>query len=171
MPSKGQRQPRVCKTCGETDEIKFRPVNASMCKECFLAYMRPSWRIARQKYVDQYPDRILETRTAWAEYNRQYSINLRARNKIEVLTYYGPNQVLQCAWNECTVVDIDMLVLDHVKDNGAEEKRKLGGSSGRGHVFYQYLKAHGFPSGYQTLCCNHNHKKELVRNRAKEPAF
>jgi hypothetical protein len=57
-----------------------------------------------------------------------------------------------------------MLVLDHEQDNGAEE-RKAG--HGRGWSFYLFLKRNGYPSGYQTLCCNHNQKKEMVRARSR----
>ena len=129
---------------------------------------RAYWRAARQRWCERHPDQVKETRLAWTQYNRRYSIARRVKTKLDVLSHYGPNGILRCSWSGCVIDDVDMLVLDHVNDNGAEEKRKLGGSNGRGHVFYQRLKSLGFPDGYQTLCCNHNHKKEILRSRTTE---
>jgi len=83
--------------------------------------------------------------------------------KIETLTHYGPNQELKCSWPECTVVDIDMLTLDHVNDDGNLERRGSRYQGGCGT--YQQLRTRGFPPGYQTLCANHQLKKELLRRR------
>lgn len=130
---------------------------------------RRKWREARRKYCERHPDQIKETRKTWADYNRQYSLKRRAKNKFEVLSHYSPNGVLRCSWDGCLIDDVDMLVLDHIDNNGEAEKRKLGGSNGRGHLFYQRLKSLRFPDGYQTLCCNHNHKKEILRIRRTEP--
>lgn len=171
MATKGYHKPRLCRICAENDPAKFIPRYASVCRACVYIHRRESQRLASAAWRTKHPEQAEAIRKEHAEYNRQYSVRLRARNKIEVLTYYSPNQVLCCSADGCVVDDIDMLVLDHIYDNGAAEKRKLGGSNGRGHIFYAYLKSCNFPCGYQTLCCNHNHKKELVRNRAKNPQF
>lgn len=114
----------------------------------------------RKRYKQRDPER-------WKQYNREYSWRLRDEVKVEVLSHYGPSGQLCCSAKDCHISDVDMLVLDHVLDNGAEEKRALGGGSGgRGWNFYRLLKRLGFPEGYQTLCCNHNHKKEILRSRA-----
>jgi hypothetical protein len=89
----------------------------------------------------------------------------RVRVKIEVLSHYGPAGKLQCAWPDCTVTDIDMLSLDHVLDDGAQE-RKNGHRGGGGIATYQRVRKAEFPDGYQTLCHNHQWKKELMRRRA-----
>jgi hypothetical protein len=90
----------------------------------------------------------------------------RTSIKTKVLTHYGPQEKLQCSWDGCEIVDIDMLVLDHVDDNGAQERRGAP-NSGKGHELYRKLRNENYPPGYQTLCCNHNHKKELLRVRHK----
>ncbi len=167
MSAKGYRKPRICRVCGEQDPTKFVPELASLCHTCMYDHRKEAQRVASAEWRERNPEKVETIRKEWAEYMRQYGIDLRTRNKIAVLSHYGPNRVLQCSWDGCEISDIDMLVLDHIDDNGAEEKRKLGGSSGRGHIFYAYLKKKKFPEGYQTLCCNHNHKKELLRNRAQ----
>jgi hypothetical protein len=81
--------------------------------------------------------------------------------KNEVLTYYGPNHVLQCTF--CDVIDIDMLTLDHVNNDGCADRR--GKPYFAGIQFYRKLRQEGFPPGYQTLCANHQLKKEILRRR------
>lgn len=86
------------------------------------------------------------------------------RVKVETLTYYGPAKQLKCSWLECEVIDLDMLTLDHINNDGNIE-RKAWCSQG-GVTTYSRLRKNGFPSGYQTLCANHQMKKDLVRRRA-----
>ena len=113
----------------------------------------------RARYKRRDPER-------WKRYNREYSWRLRDELKLEVLIHYGPSSQLCCSAKDCHIGDVDMLVLDHVNDNGAAQKKELGGGSkGRGWNFYRLLKRLGFPEGYQTLCCNHNQKKEILRSR------
>ena len=85
--------------------------------------------------------------------------------KVEVLTHYGKNCQLQCCWRGCTVRDSDALTLDHIKDNG-NKNRCPGGRRRGGASMYQWIKSHGFPSGYATLCGGHQNCKELRRRRS-----
>ena len=87
----------------------------------------------------------------------------RSNNKLKtvVLTYYGKRGMLQCCWPACNVIDIDMLTLDHINDEGYKDKRKHG----RGITFYKKIKVKRFPVGFQTLCANHQLKKEILRRR------
>jgi hypothetical protein len=109
-----------------------------------------------RKYAKTHPD--------WAAHHGRSAGNYRAQVKIEVLAHYGPDGKLQCAWPECSVTDVDMLSLDHVNNDGAAE-RKNGSRGGGGSVTYQRVRKAGFPVGYQTLCHNHQWKKELMRRR------
>lgn len=88
----------------------------------------------------------------------------RASRKAFIFTYYGPNGVMKCSWEGCEVTDPDMLVLDHINNNGAEHRRNEG-KNAIGFSLYARLIKSGFPPGYQTLCCNHNTKKETIRAR------
>ena len=81
--------------------------------------------------------------------------------KSGVLTHYGKNGELKCCWSGCEESDLDCLTLDHVHDNGAAEKR--AGRSGT--TLLRHLVRESFPIGYQTLCWNHQWKKELQRRR------
>lgn len=119
-------------------------------------------------YLQKNKERISRQKRAYRETHKEelkayFRVNGRKGRieiKIEVLSHYGPNRKLQCAWENCEVVDMDMLTLDHVNDNGALERKILrrGGAN-----FYRSLKKKNYPSGYQTLCANHQLKKELVR--------
>lgn len=96
--------------------------------------------------------------------NRSRSQN-RLESKVEVLSHYGPNGTLSCCWEHCEVTDPDMLSLDH-KDNTGNVDRKQGGNFSGGVSFYRKLKRSGYPEGFQTLCHNHQWKKEILRRRA-----
>ena len=165
MPIKGQKQPRLCRVCRETDELKFPPRSASLCKKCVTERYRETSRLASVKWRAAHPDKVKAIRETNITYNREYGWQLRDNLRFEVLSHYSPAEVLGCSWIDCDIHDVDMLVLDHIADDGAQQRRKLGGSAGRGWNFYRRLKKNGFPVGYQTLCCNHNHKKELTRAR------
>jgi hypothetical protein len=86
-----------------------------------------------------------------------------AQIKKECLTHYGPDGVLQCSSLGCEVNDLDMLTLDHVNNDGAEDRNN--GRNCTGVRLYWVLKSEGYPTGFSTLCCNHQSKKELVRRR------
>ena len=80
--------------------------------------------------------------------------------KLLVLEHYS-NGIPYC--KHCGQTDIDVLCLDHVNNDGAEQRRKFGGWSGTG--FYRWLTRNNFPLGYQVLCANCNLKKEIERRR------
>jgi hypothetical protein len=95
--------------------------------------------------------------------SRELEVLWRDKIKLEVLTYYSDYVELKCSVKGCEISDIDMLTIDHINDNGAEERRN--NTSRRGARMYKYLKDQGYPDGYQTLCMNHNLKKEVQRGR------
>ena len=111
---------------------------------------------------------------AWANHRKYYKDNyekcreeghLRADAlKIEVLTHYGPLGILGCCGEGCTVADVDMLSLDHVNNDGAEHRRAIGKNK-TGEKMYRLVKNSGFPTGFQTLCMNHQTKKKLENAR------
>ena len=94
---------------------------------------------------------------------REQGVQYRTEVKIQTLSHYGPHGKLQCGWPGCDVTDIDMLSLDHIHNNGSKE-RVLHGS---GAAFYGHLRKLGYPQGYQTLCHNHQWKKQILLLREK----
>jgi hypothetical protein len=96
-----------------------------------------------------------------AEYRERNREKLQERSrqarrafKAEALERYGT----QCT--ECGFSDIRALQIDHINNNGAEERKALGGQHFSGWQFYRWLKKQGWPSGYQTLCANCNNIKQ-----------
>lgn len=79
--------------------------------------------------------------------------------RISVLSHYSGG-VPRCA--ACGETDIDVLVLDHINDDGAQHRRDIGGT--RGNLYKALIKV-GLPGGLAVLCANHNHKKEMERRR------
>jgi hypothetical protein len=84
--------------------------------------------------------------------------------KCEVLTKYGLNGALQCCWPECCVVDVDMLTLDHINNDGFLQKNAYGTKVG-GASLYVWAKQNGYPKTLQTMCWNHQWKKRLSVSR------
>ena len=95
-----------------------------------------------------------------AAVRKNWRRNHLAEWKLAALTYYGPDGQLRCSWPQCIVDDVDMLALDHIQNDGAKNRAKRGGWE-----FYYRLIRLGFPDGLQTLCHNHNWKKEIMRRR------
>lgn len=120
---------------------------------------------AQDKWRKAHPEVHAGYSAAWRKVNPLWAREYNLQSKIDCLSHYGLNGGLQCAWPGCDVVDIDVLTLDHKKDNGAEERRSAGNCRG-GVQFYQQLRKRNWPVGYQTLCCNHQMKKELMRRRS-----
>lgn len=89
--------------------------------------------------------------------NKGNSSKANKERKRLVLTHYGPNGHLGCCWTECQVVDIDMLSLDHINGGGTEHRKKAVGG------VYRDVVRRDFPTGFQTLCYNHQMKKEIQR--------
>lgn len=123
---------------------------------------REHWRRHSAKWRKNHPGKVKEIRKSNMSSNRAYQQKRRDTLRIEVLTHYGPAHQLCCSWADCHISDPDMLVLDHIANDGAKQRKVLGL---RGWNFYAYLKRLMFPAGFQTLCCNHNHKKELICRR------
>ena len=92
---------------------------------------------------------------------RQYQRDRKFQFKLTVLDHYGK----MCA--ECGFSDLRALQIDHVNDNGAEERKALGGQKFSGWKFYEWLIKQGLPDGYQTLCANCNNIKQWERNRTE----
>ncbi len=120
-------------------------------------------------------DRYLKDKEGRAISNKQYYENnklrlvrsardKRERQKLICLSHYSGGNVPVCSHKFCNIMDVDMLTIDHIDDNGRKHRSTLSGN-GTGEIIYRWLIKNGFPSGYQVLCWNHNVKKEYERRR------
>lgn len=96
-------------------------------------------------------------RTAYREKHRvkrlaAHKIAHQALKRLVFKTYGGPS--CKC----CGEVIFEFLSLDHVHNDGPEHRHSIGFPKGGGNM-YAYLKARGFPPGFQVLCMNCNFAK------------
>lgn len=107
---------------------------------------------------------LAQTKITKAKWRRKHRDNLKScwvqymeKLRLETFTHYGGNP-LKCACKGCNVTELAFLSLDHINNDGAEERRKL--KSKGGYHFYAWLRKHNYPEGYQVLCYNCNIAKE-----------
>ena len=118
--------------------------------------------LSRRKSRVQIPSRgpKLVYQARWRSHNRQKlrdaSRARRQRFKNEALARYGK----ACG---CGFSDSRALQIDHIAENGAAERKNLGGQNFSGWRFYEWLKKRGWPDGYQTMCANCNLIKYFSR--------
>ena len=98
----------------------------------------------------------------WRILNPGKTEAFNAQRKIRVLSRYGKGGLPVCCWEGCTVCDPDMLSIDHILNDGAEDRD----TRGTGNTLYLNLEKEGFPEGFQTLCHNHQWKKEILRRKS-----
>jgi len=133
-------------------------------------YMR-AWRSQHKEQIrtaqrKRYHENKEKHHAYWQTYKKKHRTRAHFRNlelKLEVLTHYGKNGRLQCSWPDCEVVDPDMLTLDHTNNDGEEHRKEI--KSRGGQSTYRWIIKNGFPEDFQTLCWNHQAKKELMRRR------
>ena len=136
-----------CKQCAKVKQQKYYYGN----KEKVIAYQKEYGLKNRDKlssYMKEYRNKNLDR---LKEYDRQRIADL----KKDVLGHYGG----KCAC--CGEENIAFLSLDHIKGDGAEERRRISGSRTLGGwTIYRLIKEWGYPEGrYQVLCMNCNFAK------------
>jgi hypothetical protein len=102
------------------------------------------WR--NRKLAKGSPEEVAAIRKAESERTQRAQAVCRA----QVFEAYGG---YKC--NCCGETEPLFLSIDHIDNNGAEE-RKSGQYAGSGYSFYRWLRKSGFPPGYQVLCMNCN---------------
>jgi hypothetical protein len=97
----------------------------------------------------------------YRERQRKYAIERNRRIRYEVLSHYSGEQP-KCLI--CGFSDIRALVIDHIYDDGAEERRLLGTGDKKNctsTMFYLSIIKRNFPNRYQVLCHNCNIIKKV----------
>ena len=106
------------------------------------------------------------------EYARKYHRNNKEKERLQkqkvrfkVLSHYS-NGVPKCKC--CGETHLEFLTIDHIHNNGAEERKTIG--SGQG--FYYWIIKNNYPEGLQILCYNCNcakgHYGECPHQRESE---
>ncbi len=151
--NKGPGDKETCYTCGK-DFIKASSVQ-KFCVPCGDEREREQKRNSSANRRKKYPEEM-------KKYHREWQRENNIEVKTEVLTHYGKEGGLICCWKDCQITDIDMLSLDHINNDGKKDRDNglRGGVEG-----YKRIIRENFPKGFQTLCFNHQFKKEFLRKR------
>lgn len=93
---------------------------------------------------------VYNWRKANPEKYREHNARYRMKLKVDVLTHYaGGTPQCFCCGEEV----IHFLGLDHMDNDGVEERKVTGG----GHAAYRWLKSNGYPKrNYKVACQNCN---------------
>lgn len=159
----------MCSACSERRKRnKFKHIDAGNCRECSKK---------RERLEVTFCNSCLNRSSAFKKIRRNNNLcrtcgqslpsdwtfkscdpclkEVRDRNKEKKRqTFKRYGGVCQC----CREAELDFLSLDHVKGDGAAE-RKLLKFKATGISFYLYLRRKGYPAGYQVLCYNCNFSK------------
>lgn len=133
------------------------------CRACVIG--------SQKRYRERHPGRKLASGRKYRQNNleksREASRNVDFAMKESAINMYS-NGTQMCAQPGCGQCDIDVLVIDHIHNDGnvqRETRHPMGGST-----LYRWLRQHDYPEGFQVLCCNCNLKKHLEFNRATRAA-
>ncbi len=119
-----------------------------MTKKEHYAKNKDKWKVY---YANRNADP--ERFSKYSKYNKE----LYRKRKFEILSHYSNSEQPFCKF--CGFKDMRALQLDHINDDGANDRR----ANGSGNRFFLYLLRNKFPEGYQVLCANCNQIKEMDR--------
>lgn len=124
-----------------------------------------------KEYRRKNKDRLSKQTREWCknhmDRNRELNVKERDRLKEDVFKHYSVDGIKCC---KCGFDDIRALTIDHIDNNGADERRKLfGHRMYAGTTFYRWLRKNGYPNnGYQVLCFNCNWIKKTEHQRCQK---
>jgi len=114
-------------------------------------------RVNEAKYRESHQEKIKQWQQKYYDKNRDKYLKKHKEKirqlKIIVLSHYS-NNAMKCAY--CDENRIECLQLDHINNDGADHRRKNGGS---GWNVYRWIKQNNFPKGFQVLCASDNFYK------------
>ena len=152
-----------CRVCNVelTDENwapSLRNKNSRICKKCHYE-KGMIWRRGNRDRVNK---------SSRKHYRKDPSKHHKAVDKarkkvrIDMIAAYGG----KCA--RCGISDVDVLAIDHIYNNGAEDRR----NHLYGYNLYRQLKKLGWPKDeFQLLCKNCNWKKHLENIRKSHTKY
>lgn len=142
----------TCYKClGPAKRYHYHGKRGILCSEC-----RPS---DNKKRYEKNSEKIIARAKEWNQKNaEERNRRLRAsyaKAKQESIAVYGGS----CS---CGETNPAFLVIDHINDDGATDRRNW---KNRSATIHSWLKKNNFPDGYQILCANCNHRKEMSRRK------
>ncbi len=157
-----------CSICDKIKKKGTAPEDNLICKKCVSEEMH--------RYYLKNKEKITKRNDQWRSNNKNrvvgHSKKYRTRLKIDALKAYSNNKA-KCAC--CGEKEIDFLCLDHINNDGKEDRKKTG----LGTSFLKWLKVHNYPKDLklQVLCFNCNmskriqggiciHQKKLTSNKS-----
>jgi hypothetical protein len=130
-PDKKAKGLGLCESCYQRMKYETKPgwkehVNNQNKKRYKRKMKDPEFRAKekireakrRKKFKRIFAKRVADSRKKNPKPFRDKSVRSKARIKKEVLTHYGKCGKLQCCWYFCKIVDIDILTLDHIHNDG-----------------------------------------------------
>ncbi len=130
---------------------------------CGKEFQESKHQKGRQKFCSKKccNDFYKEYRSNWQINNKDKTKKARRKyhqkNKLKVLTYYSRDNIVpKCVC--CGETIIEFLGIDHINNNGAEERKQIGLI---GADFYAWLIKQGYPEGYQVMCHNCNQGRQI----------
>lgn len=134
------------------------PSKGSRKSHCVRGHLRTEENIDKRGAC-KLCERIHNEETPLRKYKRHKRL---IENKRQVLSHYSENDFPCCCWPDCVEFDLDVLTLDHINNDGYKDRDGNKGAS----KLYARLIRECFPAGFQTLCANHQLKKEILRRRS-----
>ena len=109
-------------------------------------------REGSRKYYQENRGKRIKATQDWRKDNidkvNAYARLNRQRTRRACLAHYSQGKLI-CAC--CGEKHIEFLGIDHINNDGAQERKRLG----HGNI-HQHLKNLGYPDGYRVLCHNCN---------------
>lgn len=144
----------ACYQCGNpAKRLPSHGKRGILCTKCKSTSSKERYKEKRSE--------IIQHVASWKLQNRnrcnQSARGKYAEKKATSIAAYGG----KCP---CGESQMEFLVIDHIADNGAEDRRAWRGKVSDIHT---WLQKQGYPAGYQVLCGNCNLKKEISRRRAR----
>lgn len=155
----------TCSKCGETKTVADFPVRdvCYWCNDCRAKYAislyHKQWKAMSDQERQEFRDKVNRRRREKiarmsdeqrrAFYGKTNSRNMQLRNAAKDAVYkaYGG---YKCAC--CGETEPKFLSVDHVRNDGADHKRKHNLRTGE--QMYRWLIRNNFPEGFQILCMN-----------------
>ncbi len=143
----------VCKKCIYISQKTYREKNQDKI-QAYLKKNKDRIKIRNKIYRENNREKRRAYSKLYDKNHKEYFKEQAKKIKIIILSHYS-NGTMKCAI--CDWDDVRALTIDHINNNGAEERKKYG----EGLTFYNWLIKNDFPIGYQVLCRNCNWIKYL----------